>query len=131
MDATVTMQLPEFQAMLEEKKTSADRIAALRTEVAEAKLGDADSLVRAMLKTTRAAVQIARFAMANLSPEFTKSWPIHELKFLGASMATLPDATSDDEDLGREMIAYARECQVAYSKANRATEPETADIAEE
>lgn len=112
--ATVTLELAEYQKLADDKKESDARIAQLEKDVINAKLGDPESELRAMAKIVRAALQVTRFAMANLSPEAIKGWPFADLEFLGKNVFYLPDCTVDDETLGTEMIAFAKECERRY-----------------
>lgn len=109
MSAQITMSYEEFKVFEDAKEKSEAEIAELKKQVSEAKLGDPGSIVRVLADVTRQALQIARFAMANMSPEVIKGWPADSLRAIGLQISQLPDFTVDDRDFGLEMIHFADE----------------------
>jgi len=106
--ATVTIQLNEFQAIQEAKKRAEEELAALQNQIKEMKIEASDPV---LLVVARSAIEVMRFAVASLPPESTKNWPSFALKKVAENLASMPDATTDDQELAITFMGFARECE--------------------
>jgi len=103
--------MEEYQALQKARAEAETESAKLRSDLVQAKLGDPSSLVRAVNIVARDAIAIVRFAMANCPPETIRNWPFESLRSIANRIATLPDYTSDDAELAREMRTMAKEAE--------------------
>jgi hypothetical protein len=116
---SVTIDLTDYDKLRNERQAALEEGARLRAEIVETKLGDLDSETRKAVAVARAAIEVARYAMGNLSPEFAKHWPYDDLRKLADAMDVMPSSGINDHDLAHEMRHFARDCETW--ERNRAT----------
>lgn len=116
MPATVSLPLDEYDNLRNERSDLLKDIADLKKQLIDAKMAGANGEVGKLVEMTRAAMKIIGFAMANCSPEITKSWPYVELATVGTLVENLPDCNPFDTEFAREMVKYAREAEVWEQK---------------
>lgn len=119
---TVTMTAEEYDTL---KKQSTDKdtmIADLNKKIVEARMGDPNASVAQLTQLVRSMLPIVQFAVANLSPTFTKGWPVQALLDTAGWLPALPDFSPFDAELGGELAKFANECASWADK--RRTTPE-------
>lgn len=112
MPAKIEMPLEEFDAIRKARIEAETRCAELEALIQNKVYSDDASLaLRGTVRVARAALSVARFAVANLPPELHRKWPSTDLKEIAAFLPMMPDKTPDDGDLARELVAFAEECE--------------------
>ncbi len=109
--ASITMTLDEWNQHLAAKARVEEELAKMRNELNAERSKDPTGRLDALAAIGRSAVEIARFAVANLPPETVKGWPYSHLNRIAQAMKELPDFGIDDGDLRNELLAFAREAQ--------------------
>jgi hypothetical protein len=116
------MPLDELKAIEAERTRLEEQVSALKKEILHLKTDGAPVEIQKLNNATRAGVVIAQYAIANLSPEFSRRWPFSSLRSLAENMPALPDFDSYDQELALEMMKFANECENAEKR--RAVEGE-------
>jgi hypothetical protein len=109
--ATVTIPLDEWDEEKNRRVTAENEAAALRKQLVDLKLESGDpKITKALTELSRKLLDGVRFAIAQMPPEATKGWPAESLREAVALLPMLPDYSTDDSDLAREIKAFAAEC---------------------
>jgi hypothetical protein len=107
MAAAVTMGLDEFQSLQDARMKAELEVAKLKQQITEQKITASDPI---LIVVARAALEVTRFAIANLPPESTVHWPTDALRSIGDNLPSMPDASHDDQEFAITMITFAEEC---------------------
>ena len=124
-NSTVNLTLEDYTGLQEAKRQAENEAADLRKQLTEARLDIGnDGSTRALVAGTRKALDIVRFAVANLPPETVHNWPVATLVEVSHHIEKLPDATSDDVSFAIELRKFATECDLIarQRQAMRATQ---------
>lgn len=113
MGATITLGLDEWNQLNADKQSLANELAEMKQKLADANLealsGSGDTTKGRQLDTlVRSAVDVVRFAVANLPPECTPGWPVVALLNVAENIEALPTYTDIDRDLRIELLAFAK-----------------------
>lgn len=107
--ATVTIPYNEFQAIQDAKIKAELETAAIKEQLTSRKIESSDAT---LLFVARAAIEVVRFAVANLPPETTKNWPTEALRKIAVRLSSMPDASPDDQELSITLFGFADECDL-------------------
>ena len=110
-DPTVTMALSEHLAQRKRSEEMEAEIAQLKQQLINAKFEDPSLRVPKLAQLARDLLPVVQFAMANCSPRDIKKWPWKELMRVAIGLEALPDHSQFDEELSREMLKFAAECE--------------------
>lgn len=111
--STINLTLEDYNVLQDAKRQAENEAAGLRKELAEARLDVGnDGSTRALVASVRGALDIVRFAVANMPPETVHGWPIAKLIEVSHSIEKLPDASSDDVSFAIELRKFATECEL-------------------
>jgi hypothetical protein len=106
--ATVSIPYSEFQAIKEAREKAEQEVATIKRQITEEMIEASNQETRIV---ARAALEVARFAVANLPPEVTIGWPTEALRAIAKSLPSMPDATLDDPELAITLDHFAMECE--------------------
>ena len=106
--ATVSIPYTEFQAIKEARSKAESEIVRLQKQITDEKVAASD---HGMLMVARAALDVARFAVANLPPESTLDWPFESLRLIAKCLPAMPDVSPDDAELAVTLDHFATECE--------------------
>lgn len=110
--ATVTIALSELTEIQRARETAEQRAAVAEQSLREGKIAANDATTYAV---ARDALDVVRFAIANLPPETTRGWPVEKLRSLAENLMKLDGATTDDNEFAITMRYFADEidkCEV-------------------
>lgn len=93
MAKTLTIDLDEYLAFQKAREGAEAQIAELHKQLAEARLGPSDGVMRKLLAGFRAALNVTGYAMGHLSPEIARKWPKTSLLEICGAIRVMPDAT--------------------------------------
>ena len=113
MAATVTIDLDEFLSIKKLLADSEAKAVELTEQLVAARAADPSERVPKLTALARATLQVACFAVANLSPELIKRWPYPALRAIadGLRDTVLPDHSPHDDELAMELRKFASECE--------------------
>jgi hypothetical protein len=103
----VSIPYSEFQAIQEAKWKAETDLALMKQQISEQKISSSD---KTLFEVSRAAIEIVRFAVANLPPESTVRWPTTALRVVATRLPSMPDAGPDDDELMITLKRFADEC---------------------
>lgn len=112
MSSNVNLTLDDYNSLLEARRNAENEAADLRKQLREAKLATGgDDRVRVLTQSVRNALEVVRFAVANMPPETVRGWPWTKLVAVSHDIEVLPDADSDDVSFAIELRKFAVECE--------------------
>lgn len=95
---TTTMDLSEYNAMLNRQREADEEIAKLRQQINDLKARPPSDATRPLAMLVAALKPVADFAVANLDPEFIRDWPWEALERAGQLVAEVGgDGVRDEE----------------------------------
>lgn len=106
----VTLNMDEYQTLLN-RALEAEKmrdLATIELRSVKAETFDPTGHVR---KTVEAAREVARFAVAHLSPECYRAWPAAHLRVLADCIENAPGASADYLEMAIDFRAFAREAE--------------------
>lgn len=126
-----TLNDEEYHELIRAREEAYAEANRLRGELVAAKQADPANRIKALNDFARSAIEIVRFAVANLNPESIRGWPTNALKNVADLMAALPDYNvADDSVLAGELHAFARDCdEYALIRQNKREAKLNADAA--
>jgi hypothetical protein len=90
MNATITIGIEDYQKMKNRIDTLECKLGAEKVAHEESRLGEPGSETRALSIALNDAIDIVRFAVANLHPMTVRGWPYKTLQALSEILPTLP-----------------------------------------
>jgi hypothetical protein len=111
LNSEVKLTMADYQMIIDGRAQAEKDAAALRVELAAARMADPTDTITKVTAFARDAMIVARFAVSNLPPETIKSWPHEVLKRVAETMNVLPDFSTNDRDLALDLIAFAKDCE--------------------
>jgi hypothetical protein len=104
--ASVTIPYQDFQAIQDARKAAEHEVSELREQIRINKIESCDSTV---LEVARAALEVARYAVASLPAESNIGWPSNALRTIAEKLTSMPDTTQDDHELASTFVYFANE----------------------
>ncbi len=103
----MTIDLGEFQALQDAKTKAELALSQMQQEIITKKIEASDAVLYSI---SRAALEIVRFAVANLPPESIKGWPTMALRTIACELPAMPDTVNDDKEFALTLSVFADEC---------------------
>ena len=110
-NATVTIPLDELDAMRKATSEYVAEITKLKAELLAGKMEATGDELQKIMAMCRSSMRIVGYAVANLSPEFSKKWPFAELRIVAEGIVALPDCNPHDAEFAFELTKFATECE--------------------
>lgn len=108
-DAPVTISLSQLNDLQSQLRQAQTRSHTLEQDLAAAKALDPTGRVGKLQELARAALEVVRFAIANLPPSEIPKWPYGEVQQIADLLPDLPSFGQDDEILVTELQAFVEE----------------------
>lgn len=111
LNAKVEMSYSEVQSLIEGKNAAEKAYGELLAASKVVKVGPPGEALAKLNIFARDALDIVRFAVANLPPEMTPNWPFEALRKLCENVSDLPDADTNDHDMAIDLKSFVAECE--------------------
>lgn len=98
MGTTITMDQSEYDALQKQIIEARNDAAKARDELLEERRKPVDERVAALTEFNVAAKEIIDYAVANLSPEFSRGWPAEAMDVVAKGVTTFGAVTSRDHE---------------------------------
>jgi len=110
--ASHTLDNDEYNSLISGREAAEREANNLKIELARVRNEDPANRIAPLNELARSMLEIVRFAVANLNPESTRSWPAKALERVATLMPAMTDFTSaDDGVLAHEFRAFAGDCR--------------------
>ena len=104
----MTIPYTEFQAIQNRAREAERKLAEVEQRTRDLRIAECDA---ASLTVARNALEVVRYAVANLPAESNKDWPTNALHAIAKALPSLPDATVDDRELATTIDYFATEAE--------------------
>ncbi len=105
--STLTIDLADYELLKTARHTAEQEAAKLRVELVAARTANVDDLVKNLMGSFRAGVEVARYAIAHLDGSFARKWPLADLRAVADGIKALPDANAFELELANEFYSFA------------------------
>ncbi len=105
----VHLSREEYHQLLTDAETARKEAAQLKADLRTARSEDPTGRVQVAMHAFESALDIVRFAVANLPAESFKGWPFKQLREIAKTLRERAESTDDDRDLAGEFEKFARE----------------------
>ena len=117
MAKTLTIDLEEYLALSQARKDADARCVDLEQQLINAKMGNTDDLARKMIVAFRGALEVTKYAIGHLSPEFARKWPAAALEDVAKGIREMPDASCYELETILVIESFLRD--ITHWNANR------------
>lgn len=108
-EGSVTRTLTEYHQELAQRQAVEKELADTKAALIEARNFDPSGKVKEITEGFSHALDVVRFAVANLPAESFKGWPFKALREVAKVIQKLPNAADNERDLATEILKFAGE----------------------
>lgn len=108
-EGTVTRTLDQYHQELAQRQAVEKELADTKRALIEARSADPTGKLTQITKGFVDALEVVKFAVANLPAESFRGWPFKELRQVASAVRALPDAGDNERDLAIELEKFANE----------------------
>ena len=127
--AQVTLDMSEFTAMKKRADDAEQHVAELQKQIVALKFEKSDGGMAALTAAFRSGLDVARYAIGMLSPEFARKWPRTELIAMAEGIKLIPDATPYELELVPVIASFVRDVEKYDATRNNGYVPLPDEIA--
>jgi hypothetical protein len=107
----INMPLSEWQEMQSKLARAQKENGELERKARDLERSDPTGRIDRLVEALDDALEIARYAVANLDPATVRGWPFKTLRALGERLRDIPGATADHTQIGAEFVSFSHEAE--------------------